>query len=150
MRQEMMGFWDGSGISWTICKQSAPRCRQLTTSTPHLSMFYRLLALPDAQPTVSEHWRQIIEPAIIEHCRFYFFSFSFSSFYFLALCIKADSCQFLSACWNSISCHMMSLSVLNHTIADGPSVTSSVSTGFQAQCFDWPWRLLADWGQTGH
>jgi len=20
----MMGFWDGSGISWTICKQSAP------------------------------------------------------------------------------------------------------------------------------
>jgi len=25
MRQEMMGFWDGSGISWTICKQSVPR-----------------------------------------------------------------------------------------------------------------------------
>ena len=28
MRQEMTGFWDGSGISWTICKQSAPRSRQ--------------------------------------------------------------------------------------------------------------------------
>jgi len=28
MTQEMMGFWDGSGISWTICKQSAPRSRQ--------------------------------------------------------------------------------------------------------------------------
>ena len=30
-----MGFWDGSGISWTICKQSAPRSRQTTTPTPH-------------------------------------------------------------------------------------------------------------------
>jgi len=31
----MMGFWDGSGISWTICKQSAPRSRQITTPTRH-------------------------------------------------------------------------------------------------------------------
>jgi len=23
------GFWDGSGISWVMCKQSAPRSRQL-------------------------------------------------------------------------------------------------------------------------
>jgi len=36
MRQEMMGFWVGS---WTICKQSAPRSRQMTTPTPHQSMF---------------------------------------------------------------------------------------------------------------
>jgi len=35
----MMGFWDGSGISWTICKQSAPRSRQTTTPTPHQSSF---------------------------------------------------------------------------------------------------------------
>ena len=28
-----------SGISWTICKQSAPRSRQLTTPTPHHSIF---------------------------------------------------------------------------------------------------------------
>ena len=33
----MKGFWDGSGISWTICKQFAPRSRQITTSTPHQS-----------------------------------------------------------------------------------------------------------------
>jgi len=40
MRQEMMGFSfsDGSGISWTICKQSAPRSRQITTPTPHHSI----------------------------------------------------------------------------------------------------------------
>jgi len=31
----MMGFWDGSGISWTICKQSTSRSRQITTPTPH-------------------------------------------------------------------------------------------------------------------
>ena len=41
----------GSGISWNICK-SAPRSRQTTTPTPHHSVFYRLDALPAAQPTV--------------------------------------------------------------------------------------------------
>jgi len=46
-----MGFWVGSGISWTICKQSAPRSRQITTATPHHLFFYRPDALPDAQPT---------------------------------------------------------------------------------------------------
>ena len=29
----------GSGISWAICKQSAPRSRQITTPTPHRSIF---------------------------------------------------------------------------------------------------------------
>jgi len=45
----------GSGISWAICK-SAPRPRQITTtSAPHHSVFYRLDALPAAQPTASKH-----------------------------------------------------------------------------------------------
>jgi len=49
-------FWYGSGIRWTVCKQCAPRFRQITTSTPHQSSlnFYRPHALPDAQTTVSE------------------------------------------------------------------------------------------------
>jgi len=49
--QEMMRFWDGSGISWTICKQSAPRCRQITTPTPHHSVFFadRMLFLTPNQ-----------------------------------------------------------------------------------------------------
>ena len=34
-----MGFWDGSGISWTICKQSAPHSRPITMPTPHHSTF---------------------------------------------------------------------------------------------------------------
>ena len=46
-----VGFWYGSGISWTICKQSAPLCRQKTTPAPHRSIF-------TGQPTVSKHWRQ--------------------------------------------------------------------------------------------
>jgi len=45
------------------------------TSTSSLN-FSRPLVLPDAQPTVSEHWRQIIEQAIIEHCRFSFSIFN--------------------------------------------------------------------------
>jgi len=35
----MTGFWDGSGISWTICRQSTPCSRQMTTQTPHHSIF---------------------------------------------------------------------------------------------------------------
>jgi len=38
MRQEMMGFRNGSGISWTIYKQSAPRSREITRPTPHHSV----------------------------------------------------------------------------------------------------------------
>ena len=48
----------GSGISWAICK-SASRSRQITTSAPHHSVFYRPDALPAAQPTASKHWRQM-------------------------------------------------------------------------------------------
>jgi len=33
-----MGLWNGSGISWAIWKQSAPRSRQITTPTPHHSV----------------------------------------------------------------------------------------------------------------
>ena len=42
----------GSGIRWAICK-SAPRSTQITTPPPHHSVFYRLDALPAAQPTAS-------------------------------------------------------------------------------------------------
>jgi len=57
-----MGFWDGSGISWTICKQSAPRSRQKTYNHANTSSvnFYRPDAHPDAQPTVSKHRRHLI------------------------------------------------------------------------------------------
>ena len=49
----------GSGISWAICK-SAPHSRQITTPAPHHSVFYRLDALPAAQPTASKHWKHVI------------------------------------------------------------------------------------------
>ena len=39
LEQEMMGWWEGSGISWTICRSSAPRFRQITMSVPHHSVF---------------------------------------------------------------------------------------------------------------
>jgi len=48
----------GSGISWAICK-SPPISRQITTPAPHHSVFYRLYALPAAQPTASEHWSTV-------------------------------------------------------------------------------------------
>ena len=53
----------GSGISWAICK-SAPRSRQITTPATHHSVFYRLDALPTAQPTASKHWKQSINSAL--------------------------------------------------------------------------------------
>jgi len=50
----MMGFGDGSGVSWTICKLFAPGCRPITTATvQHLTThFYRRYAIPDAQLSV--------------------------------------------------------------------------------------------------
>jgi len=47
-----------SGISWAVCN-SAPRSRQITTPTPHHSVFYRPDALPATQPTASKQWRFI-------------------------------------------------------------------------------------------
>jgi len=47
----MVGFWDGNGISWAICKQSAPRSRQTTTPKPHRSIFtgWKLFVTPNQQ-----------------------------------------------------------------------------------------------------
>jgi len=51
----MMGFGHGSGISWTICKQSAPCSRQIITPTPHHSIFtgQMLFLTPN-------HWRPFL------------------------------------------------------------------------------------------
>jgi len=48
----------GSGISWAICK-STPWPKHITTPVSHHSVFYRLDALPAAQPTASKQWRHI-------------------------------------------------------------------------------------------
>ena len=53
-----MGFGGGSFMSWTICKQSAPRYRQITTPA-HNHSILMADALTDAQPTVSKHWTQV-------------------------------------------------------------------------------------------
>ena len=53
---DFTGAESGSGITWAICK-SAPRSRQITTPAPNHSVFYRLDALPAAQPTASKQWR---------------------------------------------------------------------------------------------
>jgi len=51
MGQEMVVFGDGSGISWTMCKQSASRSRQVTTPAPHQSFFtgWMLFLTPNQQ-----------------------------------------------------------------------------------------------------
>jgi len=48
MRQEIMGFWDSSGIAQTISKQSASRSRQNHANTSSLN-FLRLDAVTDVQ-----------------------------------------------------------------------------------------------------
>jgi len=60
MMQEMVRFWGGSGISWTICKQSVSCSRQIITPMcrHHHSICF---ALPDAQPTASKHWRHWVQ-----------------------------------------------------------------------------------------
>jgi len=60
-----MGFWDSSGISWTTCKQSAHRSRQITTPTTHHSIYTgRMLFLTHNQQCqsteghITQHVRQ--------------------------------------------------------------------------------------------
>jgi len=48
----MVGFWDGSGISWTICKQFSPQQHLIT-------QFLQAGCSSWRQPTVSKHWRQV-------------------------------------------------------------------------------------------
>jgi len=49
------GVWGCSCTSGTTCKQTASRSRQIITSIPHHSIFYRSDALPAIQPTASKH-----------------------------------------------------------------------------------------------
>jgi len=52
----MIGFGDGSGISWTIYEIICTSSLQIDNHTNTSSLnFYRPDALPDAQPTVSKH-----------------------------------------------------------------------------------------------
>jgi len=54
------GLWC-SGISWTICKLYAPHFKQITTPNTSSLSFYRPDALPDTQPTLSNHWMHWLE-----------------------------------------------------------------------------------------
>jgi len=51
----------GIGIRWATWK-SAAWPRHITTPASHHSFFYRLDALPAAQPTALKHWRQTTHP----------------------------------------------------------------------------------------
>jgi len=50
----MMGFGGGNGIHWTMCKQSAPHSRQITTPTPHHSIFIGRMIFPNQQHQTTE------------------------------------------------------------------------------------------------
>jgi len=63
------GGWDGSGISWTICKQSAPHSRQITAPTPHHSIFTgRMLFLTPNQQCQSTDGK-LLYTACSSKCR---------------------------------------------------------------------------------
>jgi len=69
MGQEMMGFRGCSGISWTMCEQSAPRSRQITTPTPHHSIFTgRMLFLtPNQQRQSTDSVQNYSDIKLTEH-----------------------------------------------------------------------------------
>jgi len=51
----MTGFVDGSDVSWTICKQSAPHPRQITTPTPHHFVRLTTALLKDEESARDDH-----------------------------------------------------------------------------------------------
>ena len=50
-----LDFTEARDSEWQWHHKSAPRSRQITMPAPHRSDFYRLDALPAAQPTASKH-----------------------------------------------------------------------------------------------
>jgi len=63
MMQEMMWFRDGSGIIWTVCKQSAPRSRQITTPTPRVQIAAATLSCNSVRQTVHTHRASVHQAA---------------------------------------------------------------------------------------
>jgi len=76
----MTGFFDGSGISWTICKQSAPHSRQITTPTPHYSIFLQARR-SSWRPTNSVKALKAFHP-YNSHTYYYWYSTTHSLFHF--------------------------------------------------------------------
>ena len=73
-----------SGISWTICKQSAPRSRQITTPTPYHSIFRgrMLFLMPNqqCQSTVGKLTGKVSENSCWAHSHCAVWKVSFSIF----------------------------------------------------------------------
>jgi len=79
------GVWGCSGISWTICKQSAPRSRYITTPTPHRTIFTgQMLFLTPNQQCQSTEGQYILQTSKITY---------------------TDTCFFDSRCSKCISCN---------------------------------------------
>jgi len=59
----MMGFWDDSGISWTIMQTICTSLQADNHTNTSSVNFYRPDALPHAQPTVSKaHFSYVNNP----------------------------------------------------------------------------------------
>jgi len=56
------GILGCSGITWTICKQSAPHSRQITTPAPHQSIFIgqMLFLMPNQQCQSTEGRKKLL------------------------------------------------------------------------------------------
>ena len=88
------GFWDGSGISWTICKQSAPYCRQTTTPAPHHSIFTGRMLF----------WRPANSVNVLKACSVCFVLFKYTRYYYyysvcllpVCVCLSVSVCTQLS------------------------------------------------------
>ena len=103
-----MGFGDGSGISWTICKQSAPRSRQIITPTPDTHFFQAGCSFwcqtNCAKPVWARGRCRISPPRFLAECckrqlnqrslvLLYFRLFTFSDLYWV--CLSVFSCTVL-------------------------------------------------------
>jgi len=83
-----MGFWDGSGISLNICKESAPLCRQIT---PHQSVFAAWCSswLPSQQFQSTEGTYRAMQEKV-EHI--YFARIVVQSYFFLSIHVDLLCC----------------------------------------------------------
>ena len=107
MRKETVGFWDGSGISRTICKQSAPRSRQKTTTPRHLIFTSRMLFLMPSRQCESTEGLSINTTCwLTQKAKSWIVVIVAVQKQFMFVCIYVCS-NSLSVCWAFEKLHML-------------------------------------------
>ena len=123
-----MGFWGGSGITWTICKQSTSRSRQITTPTPHHSIFtgWMLFLTPSQQCQSTEGNNLHTKSRIVLGYNINKLTYLLTAnLHILVIMLSASTVESSKAVSGLVSFHL-SVSVCQYTQNDSPDGSTTM------------------------